>query len=103
MHPDSDQPRMPSDDPAERRGEPDGRNYLLMFVIYGALMLLFHPAFVEDVFGLRHMFSPYRKVYCVAMILLVLRGLVSSQKALFWLGVVAALMFGTVLLLPTLS
>ncbi len=103
MHPDSDQSKKPPDESAARRDAPDGRNYLPMFVIYGALMLFFHPACAAGTFGLRHVSSPYRNVYCVAMILLVLRGLFSSQKPLFWLGVVAALMFATVLLLPTLS
>ncbi|MGQ9651411.1 MAG: hypothetical protein ACUVXJ_14985 [Phycisphaerae bacterium] len=100
----SDQSGKPPNDPMEQRVDPSDRNFTtLVFVIYGALMLVFHPGCVETAFRLQHMPSPYRKIYCLAMIILVVRGLISSQKILFWLGVVAALMFVTVLLMPTLS
>ncbi|MDM8007268.1 MAG: hypothetical protein QUV05_14105 [Phycisphaerae bacterium] len=104
MRVDSDQSGQPPNDPMEQRGDPSDRSFTtLVFVIYGALMLMFHPGCVGTAFRLRHMPSPYRNIYCFAMIVLVVRGLISSEKILFWLGVVAALMFITALLMPTLS
>ncbi len=102
MQPDSNQPEIPPDDKAEHPAEPDGSKYIFVFVIYAGLILFFHPACAEEAFGLRRMPSSYRNIYCIAMTALVVRGLISSEKILFWLGVVAALMLATVLVLPTL-
>lgn len=72
-------------------------------MLYGILMFSFHPACVRAAFGLRHIPSPYRKLYCLAMPILTMRGVMSSRKILFRLGVAATSMFITVLLMPTLS